>query len=317
MIKQFNYATILISCIITILYFPPSIVLQCTGCPSYPCTGGCNAVNDDCTCQYPTFACCMMYGGPCNEFYTFPVFKNNPNAGQINKVVIGGMFTTIYDNSFYTLSTMKQASVCIYRLYGYPTILNVYEYTFDTVNEDGIVSLAFGSYNPLNLTVMSNNQYLTSLEISGAGIQSVPYDTIYHFPVLTKVDLNSNEISEIPTLINSSSLSVINFHQNSLAQLTGNEFNFNALTNLDVSNNKIQMVNEGIFSKWLSASSTNVLNLSGNKLPCDSTIQWMATFAFCQPTQVILATSDLCPSGQPLIEYLSPYANCSPQAIEK
>jgi len=183
---------------------------------------------------------------------------------------------------------------------------------------------------------VSNNQNITSLTIQKANLATVPLDAINHFPALNYLDLSNNKLTTVQ--LNSPSnplLAYVDISFNQVVQLGANAFqstssspiNFNAKNNsltslnydafnltstsisIDVSNNKITEVDEE-FSKWIQASTSFVLNLSNNPLPCDSTVQWMGTFVICPPVNIILAGTELCPNGESVYDYLIPYAKC-------
>jgi len=110
----------------------------------------------------------------------------------------------------------------------------------------------------------------------------------------------------------SSSQSPISFFANNnlLTELSTDPFNLaSGSITIDVSFNRITYVNES-FSKWIQAASSFILNLSNNLLPCDATIQWMANFVICPPVKIIFAQTDVCPNGEPIYDYLIPYAKC-------
>lgn len=199
---------------------------------------------------------------------------------------------------------------------------------------NGIVSLQFLYYNPTNLVTVSTNQDITSLVIRLSNLETVPVDAIYHFPnlkaldlsnnVLSKVDINAfagrvlvyvdvsyNKLATLATnsFQSSSSLPVTVKATNNLPPATNNTaFNFASKSiSIDVSFNKITIVDPG-FSKWIRDSTNFMLNLSWNLLTCDSSIQWMGTFAICPPLKIIIDKNEMCANGELVYNYLIPYA---------
>lgn len=264
-----------------------------------------------------------------NEFPSFSYFTSTP----ISLVTTYGEFTNVYDNSYYLLTTMSNATVCLENYASKPTNLTTYETTFETTNPTGISSLMFFYYNPQNLTTMSNKQGITSLTIQNANLLMVP-DVVPQFTNLNTLDLSKNQISQIN--IASSSLSYIEFSYNQIVNLDTNSFQLSSLVRIsiiiknnwltelkyasfhissksvtiDVSNNKITSVDPQ-FATWLQSSANCILNLSGNELPCDSTVQWMANFVICAPAKILLTRTEKCLSGETLYNYLKQYATCN------
>jgi len=325
--------TFLLLCYAMVCLVPQQVVLDCP-CPEgapYYCESGCPCNSGRCYCPTSSEITCYSGCSGSNVFPTFTIY----NTAPISQVTIFGSFTAIYDNAFYLLTNMELANVCLSSQTSGSQILTTYPDTFQTANTNGISTLSFFQYNPQNLSTMSNNQYVTSLTIQKANLFSVP-DSVKIFPALTQLDLSNNQISNftfdpssLKTLtnidlsynqitklepnslqLNSWSSKTIKINNNQLVSLPFNAFNMTTnSTTIDASNNKITAV-DADFSKWLSSLVNNTLNLSNNPLPCDSTIQWMATFVICQPAKIILARTETCDDGEPVYDYLIPYAKC-------
>jgi hypothetical protein len=333
-------------CFVLIAYYPHISFQDCPkgnwhGCPA----------NDECYCINNPLDIYCDWG----DFPVFPLFSYY-NSENISLVSVYGTFTNIYDNAYYLLKTLNEATVCLQQQQGRPSTLMTYEDTFATTNPKGITSLQFFYFNPINLTTVSNNQDITSLLIQKSNLGIFPVDAINHFPNLNTLDLTNNMISTVqlnsasnsllqsitlnhnqitqimisgPSFSNvdvsynqlttlatpsfqSSSSSPINItaNNNLLISISINAFNFTSKSiSIDVSNNKITSVDQG-FSKWIQASTNFTLNLSNNPLPCDSSIQWMGTFIICSPAKIIIAMTETCPNGEPVYDYLAPYAKC-------
>jgi len=321
-------------CCVLLCYFPQPSFQDCP-------------INDCGSCGFlPTLSCgCNIIDGKipidcCTNNAVFPKFPYTSFANPITTVSIYGTFTTIPDDAYYLLISMNYAFVCLQQFSKIATNLTTYEDTFVTVNQDGIQALQFFYYNPTNLSIMSNNRYITSLTIQKADLATIPYDSIYHFPALDYLDLSNNKLTNVPSNsfnVSTRSTVTIDVSFNQITKLATNAFQLTSLDNeitlnaknnslasldydafnltstyyisIDVSNNKITKVDEE-FSKLIQASEYFQLNLSNNPLPCDSTVQWMSTFVICPPVAIILAGTELCPNGESLYDYLVPYAKC-------
>jgi Leucine-rich repeat (LRR) protein len=170
------------------------------------------------------------------------------------------------------------------------------------------------SYNQLT-NVQSNSfsgSSLATVDLSKNQLTNVQSNSFSGSSLVT-VDVSFNQITKLATdAFQSASTSPISFNakNNSLTSLDYDAFKLTSPSiSIDVSNNKITEVDEQ-FSIWIQASTSFVLNLSNNPLPCDATVQWMGTFVICPPVRIILAGTELCPNGQPVYDYLIPYAKC-------
>lgn len=164
------------------------------------------------------------------------------------------------------------------------------------------------SFNSNQIPTMGDSTFINCHNVSLNGNRIMSIETT-SFINCSTVSLNNNKISLIlPSTFNNSVSVSLNNNQLTTIQLAG--FSSDTLQFLDVSNNKISSVDK-TFSAWLWSSTKNILNLSNNALPCDTSIQWMANFVICQPNQIKLSGNELCQSGQTIWDYLATFSDCS------
>lgn len=312
---------------------PSALTAYCYGAGTTPCTF--TNPTDKCFCDTigviikNTYITC----GP-SEDGSFPVIPYYA-SGQIASFSVIDSFSSIDDNAIYGLANLTQGTLCIENSNGVQSDLTTYDNSFLTVNPNGVTTLAFYYYNPLNLSTMANNKYVTSIGIALSSLSKIP-DYLIHFPALAvltlsqnqiknlqfdgsqlknlmQLDVSGNQISTLETnaIIRSTFMSFIDLSYNQLTNLNYDAIgNIDGLLNLQVSNNQLKSV-DSQYSKWLSYSKHNYLDVSNNKnFACDSTTQWMAKHVHCYPMQINVTLST-CQSGVPLSTYLLPYANCT------
>jgi len=248
----------------------------------------------------------------------FPIFTYGDSSPITFVFVEGYSYTVIYDNSFFLLMNLMDATICIinyevaYYGPGSETLqLTTYNNTFLTYNQGGITSLYFYGYNPLNISTISNSRDIELLSIEGGLMTAAP--NLQTFTTLKSVDLSSNSIAMLqPNDFNLSSLTSVDISYNLLTNLNSDAFTFyGSLITLNAQNNRITTVDSG-FSKWLSLSASNILNLNNNPpFQCDSNLQWMASYVICPPQQIQVLTTATCQTGEPLINFLIPFAKCT------
>jgi len=220
---------------------------------------------------------------------TFPQFtaSNLP----ISTLEIAGDFTAIYDNAFYLLSNISNAFVLIIKNdFNSPNSLQIYDNSFVTQIPGGIVDIDFSFFIPVNVGVMENAKYISTLQVQSANM------------------------STVPDLTNFSGLKYVNLIDNVITSIKPSDFNLPAtpLQTISMLYNKVTSVDPS-FATWLSMSKQNVLYLSKNPLStCDSTVQWMANYAVCTPIQIDLTGVNCARAegGGSMVEYLTPFAKC-------
>jgi hypothetical protein len=121
----------------------------------------------------------------------------------------------------------------------------------------------------------------------------------------------SANLSVPPNLTDFTSLTTLSLTQNVLTTLETAYFHLPSLTSIVASYNSISTV-DPLFSKWLSHSAGNILNLNYNgRWQCDSSLQWMASYVICSPRQIIVdVQTALCQNGDPLVNWFVSYAKC-------
>lgn len=173
------------SCTVFLLFaVKGSIAVHCSYWSSGQClfSAQCQCYSDKSSCGYNMFLTEL----PLFNFY------HNP----ISAMSVCGAFSAIYDNSFYLLENLTNSDICIEEYFSNPTTLITYKNTFITKNPNGIRSLNFYYYNPVNLSTMSNPDNIRSVLVQYSGIQTVP-DWIDHFPSAVSINLDNNQIRVI------------------------------------------------------------------------------------------------------------------------
>lgn len=302
------------------LYYP---LLCYSQCPLQNYGDYCCSADDKCICSGTAIAC--------NYVDDFPIFSYCTNTFH-SVSVLGNGISAIYDNSFYLLANMTNATVCLSNPYGYVETVTTYSETFRTEKKNGIKELYFYSYNPVNISTMSNSDEIQLLSITSAELETVPdlrpftslstaifdYNKIvtvekhtFNNPRLTQVSLNGNPVTEIePKAFSSGSIYSIDLSNTKMSSLISDGFNFTSLKEILAENNNITYIDPK-FSNWLSLSTNNTINLEYNQpYPCDSSMQWMASYVVCPPQQILIHSNALCESGEPMLNYLINYAKC-------
>lgn len=274
--------------------------------------------NEVCQCTYDATinslsAICSIQDS--NDFPTFTYYSTY----RIAEITIEGNFSVIPDNSFYLLASMSKTAITIKPLIititARPFPITLYDNSFLTVNSDGVYSLEFDRYDPINLSTMSNTQAVQTLTITGGGLTSIP--NLKPFTSLGTVLLFDNLITSLqPGDFGLNTLTFVEisssiFSEGKLSTLNSNAFDFTRLTYILALNNAISTMDVG-FSKWLGSSALYVIDLEGNNADwqCDSNLQWMADFVICATQQIKVDKKAACVSGGLLTDFLSPYAKC-------
>ena len=90
---------------------------------------------------------------------------------------------------------------------------------------------------------------VTTLDLSGLGLESLPDDVFMGLDALTTLDLSNNQLTSIDTLSFPNTLTELDLSGNELGSLTSNIFStLTALTDLDLSDNELTDLPDGLFS---------------------------------------------------------------------
>lgn len=112
---------------------------------------------------------------------TFPTFKQNNDV--IDMITISGKYTVVYDDAFNLFFGMKNSTIDLTSVNPGDDLIT-YDNTFLTPSPDGVGRLIFDGFNLVNLTTMTNVQYVHGLGILTASLKTVPTEIISHFPSL-------------------------------------------------------------------------------------------------------------------------------------
>jgi len=269
---------------------------------------------------------------------TFPKFTFYDGA-PITSIYIIGNYTVVYDNSFYLLTTMANAVICLQQSYNAQTLLTIFDNTFATASSNGITALWFAYFAPSNISTLSNSQMIQYINVAGGGLQSLPSLASYtslitaSFPnnkisvlpsnafdiaSLTYIDISDNTISVLPSnAFNSASLIYIDISYNKITSLNSDAFNFDSLKSIVAQYNQIATIDSG-FKNWLDLCRKNNINLQNGagRWICNSNLKWIANYTECESqmpyniTQIFIGPDwfDIyCTNGNLLYSWLSPY----------
>ncbi|XP_060080836.1 leucine-rich repeat-containing G-protein coupled receptor 5-like [Ylistrum balloti] len=111
---------------------------------------------------------------------------------------------------------------------------------------------------------LSSAIHLTTLKLDRSAITEIPSDFCSSHPVLTEINIHSNNIKTIPDLKECHMLKLVNFGNNDIASLDGNLFgNLTHLKDLTLTRNRITYIPEDAFSGLVKL---DYLDLSKNKI---------------------------------------------------
>ncbi|CAF4892870.1 unnamed protein product [Rotaria socialis] len=164
-------------------------------------------------------------------------------------------------------------------------------YRFNLKSMDGIKFYQMSIINSGEIYFVSNgsiNMELTQLTVSNCSLSNASLLVEALSTSVVDLDLSSNRLTEIPSMMNFQEMREINLHNNLIEEITSNIFNNMVnLNNLDLSNNRIRMI---AVDSFIGLTSLVTLALENNFLTSLETLTTdNRTISFLHPLNTTLA----------------------------